>query len=309
MDPKAQMLGQLAPDTTDNLQTINGQLLNVVVLFGELKQSLNQKNAALGDLQTEFDTALEEYKNIVEGHHHYIDGMIDNLENLSESVTTALHETQTELIDALVEIQKDQIEAIIEQVNNAKDQKKSWWEQWQNSSAAFRQQASASQVTLEQNVAEVQDVVKSLAQKLAEGQEVSQAKVELLEERMRQVHHNAEEKVQQMGTLFQELHSQFSQQMETARANHLGPQVGKVLEEYQQKVTDELTPKVEEHTGVLTGSLQHIAEQLTSTRDKHSSVRQELSPHVDAIHDLLDPIGAALDAAKEAVGKVGLVFE
>ncbi|MGI8906919.1 MAG: hypothetical protein ACR2IE_10560 [Candidatus Sumerlaeaceae bacterium] len=308
MDPRAQMLGSMAIELPRELNTIEGQLRNILELFHEFVNSLNDKYNALGDMQTEFDEALESYKTIFEGHHHYLDGLIDKLENLSASVLKAVNETQEDLVEALVEIQKEQIEAIVEQMTHAKQQKQDWWEQWRNGSILFQQKAMASQASLEKNVSEVQDFVKSLGHLVAEGRELSEAKVETLSQRMQQVHHDAGEKVQQMSTLFEEMHEQFSQQLNTAREHQLGPQIGKLLEGFEQKLTGELTPKMDEHTSGLGECVAQLAEQLISSRDRSSSVRQELAPQADAVNELVNPIGSALEAAKEAVGKVGLTL-
>ena len=308
MDPRAQMLGQLAPKVTQEIELMESQLNNILELHGTLQETVNERHNILFNLDDELIKEFDDFQQATETLHKTVEHELAELVKLADSVEESLDEHSKEFATAMKEVVAETMKKVQERIEESKHEKKNAWDLWQEQFRTFQNTMQLGHTNVHSMFGATQESIGQMRAKALESSRKAREKVEELGKQIEQVHNENEEKISESKRKFEEFQIEFKEKLEAAQENHLLQPAQELIGSVEEKVGQVFKQRITDSTDHVHTWLERMTEHVDSARDETSASRQAIEPHVVQIKELVDPLHTALEAAKEAVGKVGLSF-
>jgi hypothetical protein len=308
MDARAQMLGTLAANLPSELKVIHGQLLNIVELSTGFYNNIVDKANGVNGLKEDVEEQIQKYRDLTQQQHQELVHEIEQLEEQANRVHKVVDEAQAKLVGAFVDIQNQISKELLQQIHDASEAKKTWWEKWRDGYTQFQQKATDSQAQLNEHLESCKNAMGLCGFAAFQNWDKLQHKTQTLSEHVIEIHGQSQQMVHDTHEAYEHLQEAYGAYLEALHQEHIGPAMKSAAEQIHDHVHDSLKPRLEDHSSGLVQAVVSTIEQMEASRHKAAEHRAELEPHIHAVQELIDPLHTALDAAREAVGKVGLTF-
>jgi uncharacterized coiled-coil DUF342 family protein len=307
----------------------------------ELKQTMDKLSNVVPTLTPRFDTLVQQADTLKERAEALLeqfqeadvqgDGLFKDIHDAMQSLTGTIVTNREALLGALDQVETgidelDEVEQAREalkqggeaagtameefraRLEQGVEQAKQAGETFREALDEVKQQTEEGREALQSGLGAAQQAAETFQQHIVDGQQAVDHTIDDLADEIKKTQEAALEQLQGYLKTADELRETFTHGLEELMANVIQQPATELVEELQEKITNELKGLVDESTNELKDALGGLGEKVLGAKEGSSSGRDTIQPLFEKLDGFFDPIKNVIDGIRKAADTVGIDF-